>query len=223
MPTSTPTETQAYFEKEAMDFNAAYSGEPNQIQDWIRRLSYWYNKKPIAGRLNALLDLVGEAKGKQILEVGCGPGFYSIQLAQRGAQVTALDYAVAMVEAATRNAQRAGVLIDFQHGDILALPESKTFDCVFATGVAEYIAPAALPGFLQKLAKLSRKNVIVSFPKKGILHAWVRSFWLSYFKRVRVQFFDNAAIANLAKQAKLQEIDRRDVGILWVVKFQKQG
>lgn len=218
---STAEQTQQYFEKEAADFDAAYGGSPRQIKDFIRRISYIYNKKPIEGRLNALLDLVGPAQGKRIFEAGCGPGFYSIRLAERGAQVTALDYAEGMIEIAKRNAEKAGVRLNFLVGDINDLSVADQFDVTFATGVAEYIPPAKQLDFLKKMAALSREYVIISFPRKGILHAFIRNLWLSNFKKVKITFFDNEAIACLSGQVGLRESDRRDVGILWVVKFVK--
>lgn len=45
-----------YFEKEHADFDASYSN-PQKLKDIVRRLAYWYSKKPIEGRLTALLDL----------------------------------------------------------------------------------------------------------------------------------------------------------------------
>ena len=215
--------TQEYFEREATDFNAAYGGAPGQIKDFIRRISYLYNRKPIEGRLNALLDLVGAVKGKKILEAGCGPGFYSIRLAERGAQVTALDYAKGMIQIARRNAEQAGVKADFILGNINDVPFSAKFDITFATGVAEYIPPAQQGHFLKKMASLANEHVIVSFPKKGILHAFVRDLWLTHFKKVKVTFFSNDDIARLSQQAGLREVDRRDVGILWVIKFSKSS
>ena len=75
--------TQVYFNKEHSDFNASYTDSGN-LKDVVRRLSYIYNKKAIVGRLESLLNLVGNPKDKSILEVGTGPGFYAIELAKKG-------------------------------------------------------------------------------------------------------------------------------------------
>src|SRR5882762_2476039 len=94
---------QQYFEREAGDFDASYDSSKN-IKDVVRRASYFYNKKPLENRLKALLGLVGEAGvNTTILEVGCGPGVYSIQLAGRGATVSAVDYSESMIELARQN------------------------------------------------------------------------------------------------------------------------
>jgi len=210
---------QRYFEREAGDFDASYDSSKN-IKDVVRRASYFYNKKPLENRLKALLGLVGEAGvNTTILEVGCGPGVYSIQLAGRGATVSAVDYSESMIELARQNAGRAGVRVDFQQADFLRLPELQVFDCVFATGVIEYIAPARQREFLAKMARLSRDSVIVSFPKRQVLHAIIRNIWLRMFKKITISFFSDADITALARGASLLEVARQDAGVLWVVKF----
>jgi 2-polyprenyl-3-methyl-5-hydroxy-6-metoxy-1,4-benzoquinol methylase len=210
---------QQYFEREAGDFDASYGSSKN-IKDVVRRASYFYNRRPIENRLNALLQLMGEdVANKTILEVGCGPGVYSIRLAHKGATVSAIDYSHSMVDLARQNVGRAGVLVDVQQADFLALPEAGTFDSVFATGVIEYVARERHREFLAKMARLSRDSVIVSFPKRGGAHRIVRNAWLRLFKNISISFFGNADIAALARDAGLVEIERKDAGVLWVVKF----
>lgn len=210
-----------YFEKDGADFNASYSN-PQKIKDIVRRLSYWYSKKPIEGRLTALLDLIGNnIKNVKILEVGCGPGFYSIRLAEKGAKITGIDYSKGMVDIAKYNAQQAGVEVNFKMADFLKVELGTTFDYVFATGVIEYIEPSQQPAFLQKMTDLSNSIVIISFPKKYVLHALIRTIWLRFFKKIKISFFLEKDISYLSSICGLREIERRDIGILWVIKFKK--
>jgi 2-polyprenyl-3-methyl-5-hydroxy-6-metoxy-1,4-benzoquinol methylase len=213
--------THEYFNREAKDFDASHKNAKG-LKDFIRRISYFYNKKAIAGRLEALLSLMGEdIRGKKIFEVGCGPGIYSIRLAQRGAIVTANDYAQTMLDIATANAKTNHVEIDFIPGDFFDFHPNHKFDTVFATGVIDYIPPTRALAFLKHMADLSNHFVIVSFPKKYVLHAWVRKLWLTWIKRIPVTFFSNQDIERVASACSLKEVARKDVGILWVVKFRK--
>lgn len=41
--------------------------------------------------LAAVNELLGNVKRKRILDAGCGDGFFSLELAQKGALVTAVD------------------------------------------------------------------------------------------------------------------------------------
>jgi len=75
----------------------------------------------------ALLDAVGAGRGTRILDVACGPGFIAAAAAERGAVVTGLDFASAMVDEATR--RHPGIA--FRQGDAEALPfEDESFDAL---------------------------------------------------------------------------------------------
>ncbi len=69
----------------------------------------------------------------KILDVGAGPGFISIILAEAGFQVTAFDFAETMLEEARANAKELADKITFIQGDALELPFAKgSFDVVFS-------------------------------------------------------------------------------------------
>lgn len=210
-----------YFEKECEDFDAYYRSAGN-LKDVIRRASYPFTKKAIVGRVTALVDLIGDGiKGLKVLEVGCGPGDYSIKIAAKGAVVTSVDYAQGMIDIARRNAEKAGVSIEFKKGDFLTMDIPGSFEYVFATGVMDYVDPAQHKDFLKKMADLSDRFVVVSFPKRWALHAAIRSVWLGISKKIKISFFTEKEVARLAEACGLKEADRRDVGILWVIKFEK--
>lgn len=65
------------------------------------------------------------------LDIGCGPGFFSILLAREGYAVTAVDYSEGMLEQARRNFAEAGVEVATKQGDAQDLP--------FANGSFDYI------------------------------------------------------------------------------------
>jgi ubiquinone/menaquinone biosynthesis C-methylase UbiE len=77
------------------------------------------------------------APGSAVLEVSPGPGYMAIELARlsRGAfTISGLDISRTFVRIATDNARRAGVDIDFRHGDVADMPfPSESFDFVVCT------------------------------------------------------------------------------------------
>src|SRR4051812_45072953 len=76
---------------------------------------------------DSILDAVGASRGTRLLDVACGPGFIAGAAADRGAVVTGLDFAAAMVAQAR---QRLPALT-FREGDAEALPfEAGIFDAV---------------------------------------------------------------------------------------------
>ncbi len=80
-----------------------------------------------------ILDLIGSVSGKRLLDVGCGDGALSVQLARAGASVTGLDNEPHMLDAAVRRANEAGTRVAFIDGSAQALPLD---DCSFDTVVA---------------------------------------------------------------------------------------
>src|SRR6266850_2326448 len=77
--------------------------------------------------IDPLLDAAQVRPGARVLDVASGPGYVAAAAAQRGAQVTALDFSLAMVEMA--RSQNPG--IEFREGDAGALSFADgSFDAV---------------------------------------------------------------------------------------------
>jgi ubiquinone/menaquinone biosynthesis C-methylase UbiE len=88
-----------------------------------------------------LREILSQVKfdGRQtltVLDIGTGPGFFAIILAQLGWKVKAVDCTVEMIEVAQDNAKRFGVLADFSVMDshILNFPDNS-FDLVLSRNV----------------------------------------------------------------------------------------
>jgi ubiquinone/menaquinone biosynthesis C-methylase UbiE len=81
-----------------------------------------------------ILDLVLPDGAKlDALDVGCGTGFLSFELAGRGHRATGVDFAPAMIAEARRKATAAGAAIRFEEGDAEALPfPARHFDFVIS-------------------------------------------------------------------------------------------
>lgn len=73
---------------------------------------------------------------RHVLDVGCGPGFFSVLLARLGYEVTAVDYTENMLAEARKNAAHYGVDIDFRRMDAQNLDfEDGIFDLVISRNV----------------------------------------------------------------------------------------
>ena len=78
----------------------------------------------------AMLDSVNVKKGTRFLDLGCGGGGSSVLANERGAQVSGLDAAEALVAIARDRVPNG----DFRVGDLEELPyDDNTFDVVFAS------------------------------------------------------------------------------------------
>jgi len=76
--------------------------------------------------------------GWSVLDIGCNAGFYSIELARRGAQVLGLDVEPLYLRQARWVAERCGLQdrVEFLEGDVYQLMGwRRSFDLVWFTGV----------------------------------------------------------------------------------------
>ncbi|WP_017607718.1 class I SAM-dependent methyltransferase [Nocardiopsis xinjiangensis] len=102
--------------------------------------------------------------GRRVLDVGCGPGSITVDVAARVApgRVMALDSSASAVELARQSAAEAGVdNIDFLVGDVHALDlEDGMFDVVHAHQVLQHVGdPVAA---LSEMGRLARPGGVVA-------------------------------------------------------------
>lgn len=86
-----------------------------------------FTKNTLA-EVDFFLALFPLAKGARILDVGCGTGRHSIELAKRGFSVTGLDLSSGMLEVAKRKASEAGAQVDWIHDDATTFKADKPYD-----------------------------------------------------------------------------------------------
>jgi SAM-dependent methyltransferase len=87
-----------------------------------------------------ILSLLGDVRGRRLLDVGTGLGESAIYFAKLGADVTAIDISPKMVDLCLENARRLGVVLNAQvaTGEDLGLPDAA-FDIVYAANVLHHI------------------------------------------------------------------------------------
>lgn len=73
-------------------------------------------------------DLFQFPRGARVLDVCCGPGLFAVPLAQRGYEVTGIDYSSAMLAQATRARQEAEVNVHLIHADAREYVQPGTAD-----------------------------------------------------------------------------------------------
>ena len=65
-----------------------------------------------------------------ILDLGCGPGLYSQLLAQKGHQVTGVDFSKHSITHAMKQAEKNGLEIDYRCQNYLELDDTEKYDLV---------------------------------------------------------------------------------------------
>jgi 2-polyprenyl-3-methyl-5-hydroxy-6-metoxy-1,4-benzoquinol methylase len=82
--------------------------------------------------------------GRRVLEIGCGMGLHSLELARRGAEVHAVDLTETAVEATRARMKEFEVEADVRQADAESLPyDDRTFDLVWSWGVIHHSARTA--------------------------------------------------------------------------------
>lgn len=82
-----------------------------------------------------MLKLMGDVNGKKILDLGCGEGGYSRELAKRGAQLVSIDCSVKAIQYASTLANREKLRIEHfvRNSNDLFDIESEQFDIVLCS------------------------------------------------------------------------------------------
>lgn len=80
-----------------------------------------------------LHHLFSDIPGKKLLDIGCGPGFFTMILSDSGYSVTAFDYSSDMLKKAKENMDKLKLSAAFVKGDAQNLPfENESFDGVIS-------------------------------------------------------------------------------------------
>jgi len=110
---------------------------------------------------SAVFEALAPIEGKDVLEIACGTGRFTVMTAERGADVVGLDISAPMLGEGRAKARRAGVTeqIDFMRGDAARLPfPDDHFDAVYAV---RFFHLADTPDeYLAEMARVSNGQVV---------------------------------------------------------------
>jgi ubiquinone/menaquinone biosynthesis C-methylase UbiE len=87
------------------------------------------------------LQLIGDVRGKRVLEIGCGGGQCSIAFAKRGAIATGVDLSDEQIAFARQLAEREGAKATFLQGnveDLSPIPDASQ-DLVFSAYALQFV------------------------------------------------------------------------------------
>jgi len=121
----------------------------NNLQQYDDLASLWWkDSSPFkdllylnAPRFRFFESWLSAWQDKKVLDLGCGGGFVSEELARRGAQVVGVDPAQSLVDVARQHAQESSLHIDYRVGTGEAIPApDASFDAVVCVDVLEHVA-----------------------------------------------------------------------------------
>ena len=203
-----PDRTQTFFHQYAHDFDAIYGNQNGVVDSVINK----FFRKSMRLRYEKSIEGCEPVQGKSVLDIGCGPGHYSITLAQRGAsRVLGIDFAEGMLKIATDHARSIGVgdRCKFEVADFYTFPADQQFDYVIVMGFMDYMPdPEKVVG---KVLSLTRNKAFFSFPVAGGLLGWQRQ--MRYKKRCDLFLYTEPQLKQIFAKfpeatAKIEPISR---------------
>jgi ubiquinone/menaquinone biosynthesis C-methylase UbiE len=124
-------------------------------------LAEWYDHALRGGELPlfnyvlypCIIEMLGDVSGKQVLDLACGPGFLTLQIARRGAEVIGVDVSEEMLRRAREEGRSAPRAVTYYEMDATHLAQSwdSSFDVVTCN-----MAMVDMPDIDAVLAEMAR-------------------------------------------------------------------
>src|SRR5260370_37996536 len=112
--------------------------------------------------------------GARVLEVAPGPGYLAIEIARIGDyRVSGLDISHSFVRIAAGNARKAGVSVDFRHGDAAHMPfPDESFDFVVCRAAFKNFSdPVGALNEIHRVLLRVGQAAIIDLPQEATLSA----------------------------------------------------
>ncbi len=164
-------EVKRFFDDYANGFTSIYLKK----KLWFRKIIDGIFRKSVYLRFIKTIENCKPVVGKTVLDVGCGPGLYSVELARLGAsKVVGIDFAPKMIELAKKFAQDYNVYdnCEFIVADFLEYNFPEQFDYTIAMGYIEYCSEPEI--VLKKIVDLTKDKAFISIPDSRGFLAWQR-------------------------------------------------
>jgi 2-polyprenyl-3-methyl-5-hydroxy-6-metoxy-1,4-benzoquinol methylase len=196
-----------YFEKRVDCYSQAYFGQQRtNLRNTVYRL-VWF---PLRLTLRYTMQYLSQMQPRRVLDVGCGNGVYSLELARLGAYVTGLDSCEAMIKAAGDLMKKSSAvdrveLVCADYLDWVGNREGK-YDVVLAIGMLDYTEKP--DQYLASFRHMAQDSVI-TFPAKSVFAALGAILYRRY--GIKGYSYSRKKIDRLLQQAGLQMVHFKKV------------
>jgi 2-polyprenyl-3-methyl-5-hydroxy-6-metoxy-1,4-benzoquinol methylase len=202
-----------YWNREADTFQKIYTHRKSKLSNVLDRIF----RQDMYDRFVFTIKNCEPIQHRAFLDVGCGNGLYSLELARKGAgRVVGIDISEVMIGLCKQASEREKLSerCEFEQTDLLAYNSSLKFDVSFGIGLFDYIREP-LP-VLERMRALTKDKVILAFPRFWTWRAPVRKVRLSA-RGCAVFFYTRGDIQRLLNEAGFKRHEVTKVGKLYCV------
>ena len=202
-----------FWNSEADAFERIYSHEKSKLSTFLDRTF----RKDMYERFVFTINNCEPVADRSFLDVGCGNGLYSLDLAKKGAaRVVGLDISPVMIGRCQQSARKEDLeeRVTFMQTDLLEYDPKDSFDVSYGIGLFDYISDP-LP-VLKKMREVTKDKTIAAFPRFWTWRAPVRKVRLT-MKGCPVFFYTKKRIDQLMKDAGFASWEVTRVGKLHCV------
>jgi len=202
-----------YWDSAVGVFDAIYSHDEMSWNKFLDSVFRW----DMYERYKFTLRKAEPIENRTFLDVGCGTGRYSIELARRRARrIVGIDIAQNMIAVCQQRAEAEGVKerTSFLKTDLFGLESNETYDVCIGIGLFDYVQDAH--SLLRKMRERANHSVIMSFPQLWSWRALARKIRLS-LKGCDVYFYTRRDVEELVRGAGFKEHEVEKIGQLFCV------
>src|SRR4026207_1656744 len=127
-----------YWNNEADAFESIYTHRKSKFSNMLDSVF----RKDMYERYVFTIKNCEPIRGRTFLDVGCGNGLYSLELARKGAEkVLGIDIAEVMIDLCKKASEKENLTsrCAFEQTDLLAFDPKTKFDVSFGIGLFDYI------------------------------------------------------------------------------------
>ncbi|MBX5437035.1 MAG: class I SAM-dependent methyltransferase [Alicyclobacillaceae bacterium] len=155
-----------------------------------------------------LIHWIGPSDQDVALDVGCGPGWFTLQLAQRSRWTTGVDISESMIRRAQLNAEDFGIdNVTFMVGDIRRLPfVDASFDLVTCVDLL-FLFEEREPPLRELIRVCSPSGQVILLNPSGAMNPWTAR---QYCDRHGLSHFDRDSLLSWSTAASRHQMLRED-------------
>jgi 2-polyprenyl-3-methyl-5-hydroxy-6-metoxy-1,4-benzoquinol methylase len=192
-----------FFSSYAEDFDSIYGdGKKRNI---FNRLADKLFRKSMYERYKRSISFILDNKFESVLDVGCGSGRYSIDLAENGVSVTGVDLSQNMLDIAKKNSHKFNN--NYILGSYLDVHIDSKHDVAILMGFFDYISnPLEI---LIKLKSETDNYILASFPKSRGLLAFQRKIRYK-LRNCQLFYYDEEFLNKLMLDSGISQYEIQD-------------